>query len=84
MAEDEELARHVAQVEGVVDGGSGAAPALSEELDEYRSTASEVHDELARRIQEIDDEKLDESALADVVERLDRLEARIDDLESRL
>lgn len=83
MANDEELARHVAQVEGV-DAGAAAAASVREELDDYRSTAGEIHDELARRIEGVDDRKIDEAALADVVDRLDRLEARIADLESRL
>ena len=82
MASDEEIERHVARVEGVRGGTAGTA--VREELDEYKATAGEIHDELARRIEAVDDRTADEASLADVVERLDRLEARIADLESRL
>ena len=82
MASDEEIARHVAQVEGVRGGAAGAA--VQEDLDEYKATAGEIHDELARRIEAVDDRSADEASLDDVVERLDRLESRIADLEARL
>jgi polyhydroxyalkanoate synthesis regulator phasin len=81
MASDEELARHVSQVEGC--RGHGGASAV-EELDEYREAAGEIHNELARRIERVDEEAADEADLASVVERLERLESRLDDLESRL
>lgn len=84
MASDDELARRIAQQE---QGGASApegAPPATEELDEYKATAGEIHDELARRIDRVDEESVDEAALSDVVERLDRLESRLDDLESRL
>jgi polyhydroxyalkanoate synthesis regulator phasin len=81
MASDEELARHVSQVEGCR-GHDG--PSAVEELDEYREAAGEIHDELARRIEQIDEKSADEADLAAVVERLERLESRLDDLESRL
>lgn len=82
MASDEEIARHVAKVEGVRAGAAGAA--VQEDLDEYKATAGEIHDELARRIEAVDDRSADEASLDDVVERLDRLESRIADLEARL
>lgn len=82
MASDEEIARHVAQVEGVRIGAASAA--VQEELDEYKATAGEIHDELARRIEAVDDSSADEASLEDVIERLDRLESRIADLETRL
>jgi polyhydroxyalkanoate synthesis regulator phasin len=81
MASDEELARHVSKVEGC--RGHGGASAV-EELDEYREAAGEIHNELARRIEHVDEEAADEADLATVVERLERLETRLDDLESRL
>lgn len=84
MASDKELARHVAQLEDDADARTAAASSVRDELDEYKAVAGEIHDELARRIEAVDDSKPDETALADVVERLDRLEARIDDLESSL
>jgi len=85
MASDEELARRVARVEGGCRGpDADADSAAREELDEYRAVAGEIHDELARRIEAVDDGAADEADLADVVDRLDRLEARLDDLESRV
>ena len=77
MASDEELARRVARVEDGAAARAAAAPTAREELEEYRAVAGEIHDELARRIAAVDDSKLDEEALSDVIERLDRLEARI-------
>ncbi|MFQ3320072.1 MAG: CRP-like cAMP-binding protein [Natronomonas sp.] len=81
MASDEELARHVAQLE---DATKTDTSALQEELDEYKSVAGEIHDELARRIESVDEHAADEATLADVVDRLDRLEARLDDLDDRV
>ena len=82
MASDEEIERHVAQVEGVRRGAAGTA--VQEDLDEYKATAGEIHDELARRIEAVDDRSADEASLEDVIERLDRLESRIAELETRL
>lgn len=84
MASDEELARRVAQQEEAQQSGSGGGPSVTDELDQYKATAGEIHDELARRIENVDEEAIDEEALEPVVERLDRLESRLDDLESRI
>jgi polyhydroxyalkanoate synthesis regulator phasin len=81
MASDEELARHVSEMEGR--RGAGGSSTV-EELDEYREAAGEIHDELARRIERVDERTAEEADLASVVERLERLESRLDDLESRL
>lgn len=84
MASDEELARRVAQLEE--DGTDGDVPdgSASEALEQYRETAGEIHDELARRIETVDEQTLDADALSDVVQRLDTLEDRIADLEASL
>ncbi|QLD87598.1 hypothetical protein HWV07_00525 [Natronomonas salina] len=82
MASDEEIARHVAQVEDVRRGPTGTA--VQAELDEYKATAGEIHDELARRIEAVDDSSADEASLDDVLDRLDSLESRIADLETRI
>lgn len=79
MASDEEIERLVQQHESAR-SATGGDPSLQE----YREAASEVHDELARRIRTVEDAAADEADLAAVVEKLDRLEARLDDLESRL
>lgn len=84
MASDEELARRVARLEDGGDGGVAAESSAGEELDEYKAVAGEIHDELARRIERVDDATPDEGSLEDAVERLDRLEDRLDALERRL
>ena len=83
MASDEELARRVARLES---GGAGDADRSTarEELDEYRAVAGEIHDELARRVETLDDRKPDEETLEALQERVDHLESRIDALEARL
>ena len=82
MASDEEIARHVAHVENVRQGPAGTD--VQAELDEYKATAGEIHDELARRIEAVDDRSAEAASLDDVIAQLDRLESRIADLETRL
>lgn len=81
MASDEEIARQVRRREEGLAGGDGA---LREDLQTYRETAGEIHDELARRIRDVDQDAASEADLDAVVERLDRLDDRLDDLEARL
>jgi len=83
MASDEEIARHVRRQERE-HGWGGRGESTKDELKEHRETASEVHDELARRIQRVDDAAASEDDLAAVVEKLEEIEARLDDLEGRL
>ena len=80
MVSDEELKAHVEQVERE---RSLTGPELVGRLDEMESTARCVHNELARRIERVDASSADDAALVDLSDRLDRLEARLDDLESR-
>lgn len=84
MASDEELARRVAQQEESRHSGPADGRTVTDELDQYKATAGEIHDELARRIEDVDESAVDEEALSAVVERLDQLESRLDDLESRI
>jgi uncharacterized protein Yka (UPF0111/DUF47 family) len=84
MASDEELARQVALAERDEGTQRSGGTAVQAELDEYKNVASEIHDELARRIEVLDDGKADDDSLDAVLDRLDRLESRLDDLESRL
>ncbi len=79
MASDEEIERQVRQHE---QGRAGQTGDVS--LQEYRETASEIHDELARRIQDVDETAAAEEDLTAVVEKLERLEIRLEDLEERL
>ncbi|WP_254841183.1 hypothetical protein [Natronomonas marina] len=83
MASDEEIARQVRRWERDGSIGPGGDP-KHEELEEYKRTAGEIHDELARRIGEVEEEAASAESLAAVAERLQRLEARLDDLEERL
>ncbi|WP_178917342.1 hypothetical protein [Natronomonas gomsonensis] len=83
MATDEELKQRVTQLESSGNTGGLAPASASEELAEYRATTSEIHDELARRIEELDDCTAAEEALEEIIDRLDDLEARLDDLETR-
>jgi len=83
MASDEEIARQVRQREqGSRIGPDGTS--TSEELKAYRQTASEVHDELARRVRNVEQEAASTDDLAAVVEKLEALEERLDGLEERL
>lgn len=82
MASDEELARQVARAEEDSYGDVPSSSSTGEELDEYKRTAGEIHDELARRIESIDEQTPDEDDLSEVLERLDRLEDRIEALEA--
>ncbi|MEF8842370.1 MAG: hypothetical protein V5A62_12220 [Haloarculaceae archaeon] len=81
MVSDEELKTHVERAERE---RSVSAPALSGRIDEMESTARCVHNELARRIERVDETSADEASLADLADQLDRIEDRLDDLESRL
>jgi uncharacterized protein Yka (UPF0111/DUF47 family) len=83
MASDQELAHRIARVESGSRGVEAGATAR-DELDEYKAVAGEIHDELARRIEAVDDDKLDERAFEALDRRLERLESRIDALETRL
>lgn len=83
MASDDEIARQVRQREheGWLDPSGGPA---HEDLQEYREMAGEIHDELARRIRDVDDRSASEDDLADLVEKLEALENRLDDIEDDL
>ena len=81
MASDEEIARQVERMETA--RGIGEEPCRAE-LEAFRETATDVHDELARRVQKVDDEAVSNDELAAVLERIEDIEARLDDLEERL
>ena len=81
MASDEEIARQVERIETA--RGTGEKPCRTG-LEAFREPATDVHDELARRVQKVDDEPVSDEELAAVVERLEDIEARLDEIEERL
>ena len=81
MVSDEELKLHVERAERV---DEPAGPELVDRLDEMESTARCVHNELARRIERAEAGSVDTEALADLADRLERIEARLDGIEARL
>ena len=81
MVSDEELKMHVERVERA---STATGPELVGRLDEMESTARCVHNELARRIERVETESADTATLADLADRLDGIEARLDAIEGRL
>jgi tetrahydromethanopterin S-methyltransferase subunit G len=81
MVSDKELEAHVRRVERE---RAVSGPELSGRIDELESTARCVHNELARRIERVDESSADAEVLADLADRLEVLEHRLDDIESRL
>jgi tetrahydromethanopterin S-methyltransferase subunit G len=81
MVSDKELEAHVRRVERE---RAVSGPELSGRIDELESTARCVHNELARRIERVDESSADAEVLADLADRLEGLENRLDDIESRL
>jgi hypothetical protein len=81
MVSDEELAAHVRRAE---QDRTAPEPRLTERLDRMQSTARCVHDELARRVERVDATTADAEALDDLVDRIERLETRLEEVESRL
>jgi tetrahydromethanopterin S-methyltransferase subunit G len=81
MVSDKELEAHVRRVERE---RAVSGPELSGRIDELESTARCVHNELARRIERVDESSADAEVLADLADRLEGLEHRLDDIESRL
>jgi tetrahydromethanopterin S-methyltransferase subunit G len=81
MVSDKELEAHVRRVERE---RAVSGPELSGRIDELESTARCVHNELARRIERVDESSADAEVLADLADRLEGIEHRLDDIESRL
>jgi uncharacterized protein (UPF0335 family) len=81
MVSDEELKAHVERVERE---RAVSGPELAGRIDEMESTARCVHNELARRIERVDESSADDAALADLADRLDGIESRLDEIEARL
>jgi uncharacterized coiled-coil DUF342 family protein len=79
MASDEEIERRISRLEDDED-----ADETHEELAEYKRAAGEIHDELARRIDGVEENTPTRDELDAVLDRLDRIEERIDEIEAWL
>jgi phage FluMu protein gp41 len=91
MVSDEELQRHVKQVETKRSYRSRDVPTVGttdgpveERVDELQSAARETHAELARRIQRVDDAKAEDVRVDTLVERMDDIEERLAAIEDQL
>jgi tetrahydromethanopterin S-methyltransferase subunit G len=80
MATDEELERHVRQVEQEY----AESPELAHRLDSLESTARCVHNELARRIEATAADSADADSLVSLEKRLSDIERRLSALESHV
>lgn len=81
MVSDEELKTHVERAERA---RTTSGPELAGRIDEMESTARCVHNELARRIERVDESSAEAEALVDLADRLEGIEDRLDHIESRL
>lgn len=79
MVSDEELKQHIRTAERQ----QQSAP-VDGRLDEMESTARHVHNELARRIEAVDEASVDRDELTDIRQDMARLERRLDAIESKL
>jgi tetrahydromethanopterin S-methyltransferase subunit G len=80
MVSDEELKQHIRNAERQ----HGQSTPVSGRLDEMESTARLVHNELARRIEAVDDASVDQDELAAIREDVARLDRRLEAIEARL
>lgn len=72
MVSDDELERRIESVDQGVDEAAGVGP-----------EARAVHDELARRIRAVEDGAADAATVAELADRLDAIEERLEALGSR-
>lgn len=84
MVNDEELKAHVKRVERVERAHPSVKADLEGRVDELEATARCVHNELARRIEQVDAADATDEALADLVDRIEGIEDRLDAIEARL
>jgi tetrahydromethanopterin S-methyltransferase subunit G len=80
MVSDEELKQHIRTAERQHEQSTPVAG----RLDEMESTARHVHNELARRIEAVDDASADRDELAAIREELARLDRRLESIEAQL
>jgi tetrahydromethanopterin S-methyltransferase subunit G len=79
MVSDDELARHVEAFER-----TGTRADLEERVDRIERHARTVHDELLHRVEATRANAATRDDLADIVDRLDTIESRLDALETEL
>jgi molybdopterin-biosynthesis enzyme MoeA-like protein len=91
MVSDNELQRHVKQVETKRSYRSPDVPTIGttestveERVDELQHAARETHDELARRIQRVDDAKAEDVRVEAIVDRMEDIEERLAAIEDQL
>lgn len=80
MVSDEELKQHIRTAEREHEH---VAP-VSARMEEMETTARSVHNELARRIEAVDQSSPDCEEIADIREDMDELERRLDAIEAQL
>lgn len=81
MVDDQQLAQHIQQYE---QGESGESGGLEDRVARLEESASGVHDELARRIEETRDRAADGSEVEALADRLSEIERRLSDIEEEL
>lgn len=96
MVSDEELNAHVSRVERNEQFGRterddhvereppAGEPDLDCRVDELEATARCVHNELARRIEQVDATDTTDEAFADLADRIETIEDRLDAIDERL
>ncbi|WP_254822811.1 hypothetical protein [Haloglomus halophilum] len=91
MVSDDELQRHVKQVETKRSYRSRDVPTIGttestveERVDELQHAARETHAELARRIQRVDDAKAEDVRVDGIVDRMEDIEERLAAIEDQL
>lgn len=91
MVSDDELQRHVKQVETKRSHRTTDVPTIGttdgpveERVDELQSAARETHAELARRIQRVDDAKAEDVRVEGLADRMDDIEERLAAIEAEL
>ena len=80
MVSDEELKQRIR----IAERQHEWSDPVGERLTEMETTARSVHNELARRIEAVDDRSVANEELAAIREDMARLEARIDAIEAQL
>lgn len=80
MVSDDELERRIDAFE---QGEQGDAE-LEERVEQLERDARDVHGELARRIEHAEEQAVTSVELESVIDRLDAVETRLDELESRV
>jgi hypothetical protein len=91
MVNDDELERHMNRVEtssrrlrSDVPTVGGTDDGLESRVDEMQAAARQTHDELARRIRNVDDASADVAQVDELVDRMSSIEERLAAIEAEL